>query len=60
MSERYWCKDCGTEASEDQKEYNKDCRCGGVFASPETVIASLLKQISSLEKQLDAANLNWI
>jgi hypothetical protein len=26
------CRDCGTEESEDQREYDKDCKCGGRFA----------------------------
>lgn len=29
------CKDCGTLASEEQKEYDKDCQCGGPFTVVE-------------------------
>jgi hypothetical protein len=30
-----YCKDCGAKESENQREYDKDCACGGAFSAPE-------------------------
>ena len=39
-----YCGDCGTVQDEDQREYDKDCRCGGSFMSPDKAVKRIAKR----------------
>ncbi len=46
-----YCGDCGTRQSDNQREYDKDCNCGGSFTTPDKAIARLSKQLRKLEDE---------
>lgn len=48
----YFCTSCGAKESDDQKEYDRDCNCGGSFATAEEAIECLAIEVRRLEERL--------